>query len=59
MSERENKQTFKLVHLMKSLNDIQIAMNAEKIRIKLKITTRLFNITLSILNEMQKMNKNK
>lgn len=44
---------------MKSLNDIQIAMNAEKIRVKLKITTRLFNITLSILNEMQKMNKNK
>lgn len=59
MTERKNKQTFKLVHLMKSLNDIQRAMNAERIRVKLKITTRLFKITLSILNEMQKMNKNK
>lgn len=44
---------------MKSLNDIQRAMNAERIWVKLKITTRLFKITLSILNEMQKMNKNK
>lgn len=54
----KEKKTFKVVHLIKSLNNIQIAMNAETIRVKLKITTRLFNITLSILNEMQKIKIN-
>lgn len=54
----KEKKTFKVVHLIKSLNNIQKAMNAETIRVKLKITTRLFNITLSILNEMQKIKIN-
>lgn len=33
---------------------IQIVMNAEKIIAKQKITTKLFNMTFSILDELQK-----
>lgn len=51
----KERKTFKLGTLKEVIERrIQTVMNAEKIQAKQEITTKLFNITFSILDEPQK-----
>lgn len=53
--KKKERKTFMLGTLKEEIEwHIQIVMNAEKIIAKQKITTKLFNMTFSILDELQK-----